>query len=83
MSFRTYSDYRDQRHFNSNADAQSSMWSNIDLIAQIADLKQDNYRLTLALSTLMELLVEKGIVEQDDISRKALELDQFLELTDE
>ncbi|MBD8497876.1 hypothetical protein NQ117_12100 [Paenibacillus sp. SC116] len=59
------------------------MWSNIDLIAQIADLKQDNYRLTLALSTLMELLVEKGIVEQDDISRKALELDQFLELTDE
>ncbi|WP_425414122.1 hypothetical protein [Paenibacillus assamensis] len=83
MSFRTYSDYRDHHQFHSNTDAQSAMWSNIDLIAQIADLKQDNYRLTLALSTLMELLVEKGIVEQDDISRKALELDQFLELTDE
>ncbi|MGZ9585936.1 hypothetical protein [Paenibacillus marinisediminis] len=56
----------------------SSNWAEIDLIGKLADLKHDHYRLTLAVSTLMELLVEKGILEQEDISRKAAELDSYI-----
>ncbi|MDK8181260.1 hypothetical protein [Paenibacillus sp. UMB4589-SE434] len=61
----------------------SPTWSDIDLIGKIADLKHDNYRLTLAVSTMMELLVEKGLLTHDDISRKAADLDAFLQVTDE
>ncbi|MCY9529039.1 MULTISPECIES: hypothetical protein [Paenibacillus] len=59
----------------------STIWSDIDLVGQLADMKEDQYRLTLALSTLMELLVEKGLITQEDISRKANDLDRWL--TDE
>jgi len=53
-------------------------WADIDLIGKLADLKQDHYRLTLAVSTLMELLIEKGLLQQEDISRKAAELDPYV-----
>lgn len=56
----------------------SAAWSEIDLIGKLADLKQDHYRLTLAVTTLMELLVEKGILTQEDISLKAAELDPYV-----
>ncbi|MCM3288976.1 hypothetical protein M3661_02345 [Paenibacillus sp. MER 180] len=59
----------------------STIWSDIDLVGQLADMKEDQYRLTLALSTLMELLVEKGLITQEDISQKANDLDRWL--TDE
>ncbi len=61
----------------------SPTWAEIDLIGKIADLKNDQYRLTLAVSTLMELLVEKGVITKDDISSKASELDTFIHLTNE
>lgn len=56
----------------------STIWSDIDLVGQLADMKEDQYRLTLALSTLMELLVEKGLITQEDISQKANDLDRWL-----
>lgn len=56
----------------------SPIWSDIDLVGQLADMKEDQYRLTLALSTLMELLVEKGLITQEDISQKANDLDRWL-----
>ncbi|WP_036618949.1 hypothetical protein [Paenibacillus alvei] len=59
----------------------STIWSDIDLVGQLADMKEDQYRLTLALSTLMELLVDKGLITQEDISQKANDLDRWL--TDE
>lgn len=56
----------------------------LDLAARISDLKEDNYRQLLALSTLIELLVEKGIVTPDEIRLKAsvieAEIDGFLDL---
>lgn len=55
-----------------------STWADIELVGKLADLKHDHYRLTLAVSTLMELLVEKGILQQEDISRKAAELDPYV-----
>ncbi|GAC41707.1 hypothetical protein [Paenibacillus popilliae] len=55
-----------------------SAWSDVNMVGQLADLKEDQYRLTLALSTLIELLVEKGLVTDADIARKAHEVDQWL-----
>lgn len=56
----------------------SAAWSEVDLFGKLADLKQDHYRLTLAVTTLMELLVEKGILQQEEISKKAAELDPYV-----
>lgn len=61
----------------------SPTWTEIDLVGKIADLKDDQYRITLAVSTLMELLVDKGVITKDDISNKASELDTFIHLTQE
>ena len=53
----------------------------IDVIAQIGDIKEIEYRNTLAITSVIELLLEKKIISRDDISKKAEELDQmaFLE----
>lgn len=55
-----------------------NIWSDINLIGQLADMKEDQYHLTLALSTIMELLVEKGMITQEDISQKANDLHKWL-----
>jgi hypothetical protein len=49
----------------------------------LADLKEDHYRNTLALSAVIELLIEKGLLSREDIRRKAMELDEALPLGDE
>lgn len=46
-------------------------WHYLDLASQLADMKNDHYRQLLALSTLIELLVEKGILSPDEIREKA------------
>lgn len=50
----------------------------IEMIAKLADLKNEHYRNTLALSTLIELLVEKGLLTREEIADKANELDRFM-----
>lgn len=47
----------------------------LDVISQIADMKQVDYRTTLAVSTLIDLLVAKGIITRDEFSRQAAELE--------
>jgi hypothetical protein len=47
----------------------------VEMVAKLADLKEDHYRLTLALGAVIELLVEKGILSRREIERKMLELD--------
>lgn len=47
----------------------------IDIISQIADLKDIDYRNTLAVATLIELLIEKGLFTKQEFARKARELD--------
>jgi hypothetical protein len=47
----------------------------VDLIAQLADLKEVDYKNTLVLTALVELLVEKGILERKDVIQKARQLD--------
>ncbi|VBB05500.1 Hypothetical protein LUCI_0710 [Lucifera butyrica] len=48
----------------------------IDIIGQLADLKDTDYKNTLAISVLIELLVEKGFFTRQDFALKARELEQ-------
>lgn len=47
----------------------------IELFGQIADLKEVDYKNTLAVATLIELLIEKGIISRIEFSQKARELE--------
>jgi hypothetical protein len=49
----------------------------LEIIAQIGDIKEIEYRNTLALTSIIELLLEKNIISREDISRKAEELDRL------
>ncbi|MBB6674356.1 MULTISPECIES: hypothetical protein [Cohnella] len=57
----------------------SYSWSFVDFAAQLADLKDDRYRQILALSTLIEVLVDKGILTPDEIRIKAAEMEAELD----
>ncbi|MNW55855.1 hypothetical protein D3C74_335430 [compost metagenome] len=48
------------------------------MAAKLADLKEEHYRNTLALSTIIELLIDKGILTREEVERKAAELDSFM-----
>lgn len=47
----------------------------LDMISQIADLKEIDYRNTLALTSVIELLIEKGILERCEVADKAQSLE--------
>jgi hypothetical protein len=47
----------------------------IDIIGQLADLKEIDYRNTLAISALIELLIEKGFFTRQEFARKAADLE--------
>lgn len=49
----------------------------IDLIGQIGDLKEIDYRNTLAIATLIELLIEKNIITRQEFARKSYYLDNM------
>ncbi len=51
----------------------------LDLASQVSDMKHDHYRQLLAISTLIELLVEKGILTPEEISEKALQMESELD----
>lgn len=48
------------------------------MMAKLGDLKDEHYRNTLALSTIVELLIDKGILTRSEVESKAAELDQFM-----
>jgi hypothetical protein len=52
----------------------------VDLYAQLADLKEVDYKNTLIITAVVELLVEKGILTRRDVIEKACQLDQGLSL---
>ena len=45
--------------------------TDIDVYGQLADLKKIDYRNTLAIASVIEVLVEKGIIDKGDIAAKA------------
>lgn len=52
----------------------------IDLIGQIADLKEVNYKNTLILASFIELLCEKKIITKGELTGKMKTLDFISEL---
>jgi len=55
----------------------------LDIAGQLSDMKQIDYKNTLAITSILELLIEKKILSKDDIAKKANELDKmaFSEIT--
>ena len=49
----------------------------IDLYAQIGDLKEVDYRNTLAIATIIEILIDKGVIQRKEFSQMAQKLDQM------
>lgn len=43
----------------------------IDIGGHLSDMKDVDYRNTLAISTLLELLIEKDIISQEEFAHKA------------
>ncbi len=49
----------------------------IDFAAQIGDIKLIEYKNTLVITSILELLLEKNIISKEDIVKKAKELDSL------
>ncbi|HLN60428.1 MAG TPA: hypothetical protein VK464_02675 [Symbiobacteriaceae bacterium] len=47
----------------------------IDLYATLADMKEVDYKNTLAITALLDLLVAKGIITRDEVAATAQRLD--------
>ena len=47
----------------------------LDVAGQLADLKDVDYRNTLAISVLIELLIEKGLFTRQEFLKKSLEME--------
>lgn len=47
----------------------------VDILSKISDLKEIDYRNTLAIASIIEVLVDKGIIDRIDIAKKARHLD--------
>ena len=47
----------------------------IEMIAQLANLKDTDYKNTLAISVLIELFIDKKLFTREDFTHKSLELE--------
>jgi hypothetical protein len=50
----------------------------VNLIAKLADLKDNHYQQSLLLTALIEVLTDKGILTTQELSGKMQELDNLL-----
>ncbi|HOC08602.1 MAG TPA: hypothetical protein PKN88_03670 [Bacillota bacterium] len=51
--------------------------NDIDMVSQLGDMKEIDYRNTLAIASVIELLIDKGILDRGEIARKAKLLDEM------
>ena len=51
--------------------------NNLDILSQLSDMKEIDYRNTLAIASIIEILVDRGIIDRHDIAIKARELDSM------
>ena len=58
----------------------AARWNEVELGARMADMQEVDYRNTLAIASLIELLIEKGLVDAEELRRKSLELDRQAEV---
>lgn len=57
----------------------SNAWEQVQLAAKLADLKEEHYETVLALSAMLELLIDKGLLTREELTAKAGELDAQLD----
>jgi hypothetical protein len=50
----------------------------INMIGKLADLKESHYNQTLVLSSLIQVLIDKGIITAQELQQKSKELDAAL-----
>ncbi|WP_010279091.1 hypothetical protein [Paenibacillus senegalensis] len=50
----------------------------VDIIGKLADLKLEHYKNTLAISAVIELLIDKGVITREEVEAKAKQLDQVI-----
>lgn len=55
----------------------STPMNEVNVLAKLADMKEEHYHQLVTLSAIMELLIEKGILTRQEIEQKAAELDGF------
>ncbi|MBP2655042.1 MAG: hypothetical protein H6Q73_2611 [Firmicutes bacterium] len=48
----------------------------LEIAGHIADMKDVNYKNTLAIVAIIELLIEKGLMSKDEFASKAREMEQ-------
>lgn len=56
----------------------STPMNEVNVLAKLADMKEEHYHQLVTLSAIMELLIEKGILTREEIEKKALEIDGFM-----
>ncbi len=49
--------------------------SDVDILYQISNLKETDYKNILVLTSLVELLIEKGIITRGELVNKTKEMD--------
>ncbi|WP_435923181.1 hypothetical protein [Paenibacillus sp. DYY-L-2] len=57
----------------------SSPMHEINVLAKLADMKEEHYHQLVTLSAIMELLIEKNVLTRSEIEQKAAELDRFID----
>ncbi|WAM33012.1 hypothetical protein [Caldicellulosiruptor morganii] len=55
------------------------MKQTVDVLSQIAQLKEVDYKNTLMITSLIEVLVDKGIIVRKKIFEKSIFLDKLVE----
>jgi hypothetical protein len=57
----------------------ASAMDHLNLVAKLADLKEDHYRILLTLSAMTELLIDKGLLTREELELKSAALDTELD----
>ena len=57
----------------------SSVRDHLNLVAKLADLKEEHYRILLTLSAVAELLIDKGLITRQELELKTAALDTELD----
>ncbi|WP_410512893.1 hypothetical protein PaeBR_23620 [Paenibacillus sp. BR2-3] len=50
----------------------------VQFIGKLGDLKDEHYHMTLTISAMVELLIDKGLISRQELERKTAELDGLM-----
>ncbi|WP_181438610.1 hypothetical protein [Paenibacillus sambharensis] len=52
-----------------------SAWDQVNMTAKLADMKDQHYQMLLAFHSMLDILIDKGLISRDELERKAAALD--------